>query len=386
MQHHSIANPLYFLRYYGCINNPNDPLTAFLINEELDADLDNEVFKTWIREKIDIVAYLETILQMSYSVKIVHELGMNHFDIKPDNYMLITKSGTLRNKEDNYFLIKLIDYGLVGKVGKREQRGTPHFMDPLLLSEKSGHHNDIYSLGLTIYCILKSCSEIRLNRLQDLIENQGMTLMNGRVDTMTDRLNEEIRDLKANNQNASIVAKLEQLYSIIISMVSSDKQDRPNIQTIISDLQSILQQLEPTSLYLTENNAELKEFFYPSFNEGEEPFIWDDGSTNLDDEISNLDEVTSLSNTMQQHESIINNFNLIQNVHDGNEINFDHLQDSMQIEKNMEMVSAQTVRVNIDFNRPVVFDDRYGLVNIGDIGRPLETEISEASSKNMIRI
>lgn len=83
---------------------------------------------------------------------IVHNHEIVHRDIKPDN-LLLAKDGTL----------KIVDFGVSEMFHKGDDRmkksaGSPAFMAPELCvahhGEVSGKAADIWSMGITLYCLI----------------------------------------------------------------------------------------------------------------------------------------------------------------------------------------------------------------------------------------
>ena len=108
--------------------------------------------------KIDPVIALRIVLQVSRALSAAAKHHLVHRDIKPANLMLV--------KEDDDFLVKVIDFGLAKSIKHEENDdlatlsmggfvGTAHFASPEQLEEKEiDVRSDIYSLGVTLWYML----------------------------------------------------------------------------------------------------------------------------------------------------------------------------------------------------------------------------------------
>jgi serine/threonine protein kinase len=107
--------------------------------------------RTRIKSGIQPLQALKFLRQMAEALKVLHEAGVLHRDLKPGNVMLRDESSVV-----------LIDYGLSKQLeldaaitGSGEIFGTPYYMSP-----EQGHgretdeRSDIYSLGVIFYEML----------------------------------------------------------------------------------------------------------------------------------------------------------------------------------------------------------------------------------------
>jgi len=122
--------------------------------------VDGETVESFIKRQgpIDPVIALRIVLQVTRALSAAARHHLVHRDIKPANLMLV--------KEDDDFLVKVIDFGLAKSIKHEENDdlatlsmggfvGTAHFASPEQLEEKEiDVRSDIYSLGVTLWYML----------------------------------------------------------------------------------------------------------------------------------------------------------------------------------------------------------------------------------------
>eukprot|EP00445_Apocalathium_hangoei_P085456 CAMPEP_0204217770 /NCGR_PEP_ID=MMETSP0361-20130328/79140_1 /ASSEMBLY_ACC=CAM_ASM_000343 /TAXON_ID=268821 /ORGANISM="Scrippsiella Hangoei, Strain SHTV-5" /LENGTH=487 /DNA_ID=CAMNT_0051182821 /DNA_START=1 /DNA_END=1461 /DNA_ORIENTATION=+ len=90
--------------------------------------------------------------QIVRAVYYMHENHVCHRDMKPENFLFMTKEPIEKN------LLKIIDFGLsckfeVGKV-MTTKAGTPYYVAPQVLGGKYDHLSDMWSVGVIMYVML----------------------------------------------------------------------------------------------------------------------------------------------------------------------------------------------------------------------------------------
>jgi serine/threonine protein kinase len=122
--------------------------------------VDGETVESFIHRQgpIDPVVALRITLQVTRALAAAEKHHLVHRDIKPANLMLV--------REDDDFLVKVIDFGLAKSIKHEENDdlatismggfvGTAHFASPEQLEEKEiDVRSDIYSLGVTLWYML----------------------------------------------------------------------------------------------------------------------------------------------------------------------------------------------------------------------------------------
>jgi serine/threonine protein kinase len=151
---------------------------------------------------------IKAMIEMAEGMKELHDLGMIHRDIKPDNIM-IGYNNTHKKAQ-----IKLVDFGLSTQVDEDEEVndvvGTPYFMAPEIDGKTFyGKPVDIYALGIVFYIFLR---------------------------------NEDVR-LVYSNQNRRISLfifdHIQKYKGLIQAMVSTNPSSRPTIDDVLTALYNI---------------------------------------------------------------------------------------------------------------------------------------------------
>ncbi|ELP91623.1 protein serine/threonine kinase, putative [Entamoeba invadens IP1] len=138
----------YIIHFYGACYIPSHVcmVTEFAKHGSL-ADMFNKEQQIADKMKVKI------ILDATYGVKYLHENGILHRDIKPDNILVITLEENIKANG------KLTDFGSSRNVNQMMTNmtftkgiGTPKYMAPEVLNKQ--HYkmsSDVYSLGVTFY-------------------------------------------------------------------------------------------------------------------------------------------------------------------------------------------------------------------------------------------
>jgi len=136
------------VRIYDVKINTDVPNGTYLVMEYIDGD----TLKKWVSEHypIDIKKFIDLAMQICEGVKTLHENGIIHRDIKPNNIMVT-------NDEK----IKIMDFGVVKPYGQKtitdsdEFLGTIAYSSPeYLFGSKCNFGTDIYSTGCVFYYML----------------------------------------------------------------------------------------------------------------------------------------------------------------------------------------------------------------------------------------
>ncbi|XP_035276341.1 death-associated protein kinase 3-like [Anguilla anguilla] len=110
--------------------------------------------------------FLKQILD---GVQYLHARGIAHFDLKPENIMLLDKS-------DPSPRIKLIDFGIAHRISPGDEFknifGTPEFVAPEIVNyEPLGLEADMWSIGVITYIMLSGASPFLGDSKQETLAN-----------------------------------------------------------------------------------------------------------------------------------------------------------------------------------------------------------------------
>jgi len=154
----------------------------------------------------EIILYINCIAN---GLKIIHENGIFHRDIKPDNILL---------NNNNKYEIKISDFGISSLQNidsLTTAKGTFAYMAPEQMGKYYDKSVDIWSFGITIYEII--------------------TLQKPPTTIFSSLINQALKEMK----NNMILLKNynKKLIEIILKMLSPNPKQRPNAQQIIDDIQ-----------------------------------------------------------------------------------------------------------------------------------------------------
>lgn len=167
-----------------------------------------------IEEKLNIM------IDISKAIKIIHNRGFIHNDIKPENILL-----DMETKQ-----IKLIDFGAIAEIGIDDcyiLRGSVSYTDPLMIKKQGLKEHDIYSLGVVFDDLINcECLDLDYPQYTSPIDS---------VYYMYDKTVERINKFKTEHTKGA----LYNIINLISSMVSLTISDRPNIDKVIMSLETI---------------------------------------------------------------------------------------------------------------------------------------------------
>jgi serine/threonine protein kinase len=193
-----------------------------------------------------IMFFLEILLQCSNSLKILHDIGYVHLDIKPENFLI-------KINEDGTFQIKIIDFGFSNPVDYdlRNLQGTPFYINLLyyrdlsnLSKSKALFTYDIFGLGcMFIEFITNYIYDKKFNVVLPFIKNlnESNNFKTNRLKYNNKSLQKNLdtylfKDLNTNDHETTSYIKV-----LIVKMVSPGVRFN-NIDEVIAQI-IILQQL-----------------------------------------------------------------------------------------------------------------------------------------------
>ena len=138
---------------YGFINNFKDYKKLYAIMDNCGIDLGKYIISLKYTKILTLHKILYIIEECAKAIKIIHDTGYVHMDIKPQNFLI--------NLKNNIEFIKIIDFGIIIKNNSIINKiiGTQLYMPPeiehhIILKKPVNIKFDIFSLGCMFFQFL----------------------------------------------------------------------------------------------------------------------------------------------------------------------------------------------------------------------------------------
>jgi len=205
--------------YYGIIENcPGGELFDLFVPK-------NRLFK--LKQKLDIEVIIKIMEQLLTGLSGMHKKNIAHLDLKHENVVL-------KNNLSDGVDIRIIDFGLSGKIGDRvTSRGTPGYVAPEVRGRtfKITDKNDIWAVGIMIMELLKG--ELIILESDNYVYNVMKDL-----DEDIEKIEKRYKDdpklfddtIIVNNLFYDTEEKTSSLLELLEKMLSINHELRPNAQ------------------------------------------------------------------------------------------------------------------------------------------------------------
>ena len=176
---------------------------------------------------------LKTMLTLTECVKILHENGLLHLDIKPGNFGIPQRKGKLLTDSITLFDVNTI-YSL--KSSFTTEYGTEGFSAPEIASGQADNTSDIYSIGCTLFSALMS---------NDEIETVGYSKQ---YYTKISQLIDSSKLISASETNSNVFLKHELVSILKNSLAESQSKRYQSCVDLAKDLERALAYLYPAEV------------------------------------------------------------------------------------------------------------------------------------------
>ena len=175
----------------------------YLINEFCDqGELYNFINKSTLNEQQLAIIFYQVFSGLCY----LHENNILHRDIKPENILIAKKEKDL-NTDEEYFWIKIIDFGTakIFEKGEVEKKivGSAYYIAPEVLDQNYNEKCDTWSVGVILYMFLVGRAPFDGNNNEQIINSIRTKDYNENNPKLLTR-SPEVRDLICNLLNKNI--------------------------------------------------------------------------------------------------------------------------------------------------------------------------------------
>jgi len=230
---------------YGFINEQNNFLNIYAIMENCGKELGKYVIELKFNQTLNVKLIINIIIECAKGIKVLHDIGYIHLDIKPDNFLI---------KDDK---IKIIDFGYTSKKNKLIYCGKPTYMAPEILKSNENYPAnvklDIFSLGcifvMFLIILFENLDEDIFDKIMvcpiNKFKNNDTTLkiMEIRRNYNIELFKDDIKNIKISlEENLPLNKhKKEYIENIIIIL---NKMINPDIDERYSDINELIYDLE----------------------------------------------------------------------------------------------------------------------------------------------
>ena len=232
------------LHEYGFINKQQDYKNLYAIMDNCGIDLEKYIVELKENNELTLEKIIEIMIECATSLKIIHDSGYCHLDVKPQNFLVVDLG-------EGRIQIKIIDFGGIYTQDKLiNSNGTPIYIAPEILKKSNLKANikfDIFSLGCLFYTLLEILDKDydnnifnkfmtcplyyfeKENKLEKIISkryNYKQTLFDKDKEHITKILNDYISKILPNLKSENISSKFKNRYIKNLNNESTNESTR----------------------------------------------------------------------------------------------------------------------------------------------------------------
>lgn len=168
-------NSPYIVRVYGQGTIDGRP---YMVNEYVRGETLRDRLNFTSVHHLSCLEACEVMLQLTEGVQYIHEHGIIHRDIKPDNLFYLSDGS-----------VKISDFGISSEIGEKTKgdavSGTVYYCAPeILMGQAATPSSDIYSMGIVFYEVLvgkvpfdgNNPEEIAIKQIKNHFPEPSLTL------------------------------------------------------------------------------------------------------------------------------------------------------------------------------------------------------------------
>ncbi len=168
-------NSPYIVRVYGQGTIDGRP---YMVNEYVRGETLRDRLNFTSVHHLSCLEACEVMLQLTEGVQYIHEHGIIHRDIKPDNLFYLSDGS-----------VKISDFGISSEIGEKTKgdavSGTVYYCAPeILMGQTATPSSDIYSMGIVFYEVLvgkvpfdgNNPEEIAIKQIKNHFPEPSLTL------------------------------------------------------------------------------------------------------------------------------------------------------------------------------------------------------------------